>query len=88
MPLINKMQSIQDPNQDLVKKAIAANLSSNTASMTYTAELLQTILYFKPDQSYLVHPKTVALRVLQNLAIKEGNTKIKGIFIELLNEVR
>ena len=88
MPLINRMQSIQDPNQDLVKKAIAANLSSNTASMTYTAELLQTILYFKPDQTYLIHPKTVALRVLKNLAIKEGNTKIKGIFIELLNEVR
>ena len=83
---INKLQTLTEPNEDRGKTAIAATLGSNRASMTYTAELLQTIHYLKPDQNYLVHPKAVTKRVLRNLTIKEGDTKTRGLFIELLNE--
>ena len=86
---LEKLQGLpgQNLNQDHLKTALAANLSSNLASMTYSAELLQTILYLKPDQLYLIHPKVIALRALKNIGIKEGNAKIKELFIEVLNEV-
>ena len=86
-PYLDKLQLSPENNPDRIKTAIAALSNSSLASMTYTAELLQTILYFKPEQEYLVHPKQIALRTLKNLAIKEGNFKIKGLFIELLNEI-
>ena len=55
--------------------------------MTYTAELLQKILYLNPEQNYLIHPKTLVRRTLKNLATKEGNIGIKRQFIDLLNDI-
>ena len=85
-PFIIKLQDVNHQNDDTAKTSVAANLGSNTISMTYTAEILQTILYLKPDQSYLMHPGYIAKRALKNLTIKEGNSKRKRAFIELLNE--
>ena len=85
-PLINKLQDEPDPNPDPINFSIAATPKSNVASMTLTAEILQTILSLKPDQTFLMHPRYLAKRAVKNLAIKEGNSKIKGQFIRLLNE--
>ena len=85
-PFIIKLQDVHNQNDDTAKTSVAANLGSNTISMTYTAEILQTILYLKPDQTYLMHPGYIAKRALKNLTIKEGNSKRKRAFIELLNE--
>ena len=81
-----KLQDAQHQQEDEAKIAVAANIGANTASMTYVAEILQTILYFNPDQTYLMHPNFICRRALKNLAIKEGNKKRKQVFIELLNE--
>ena len=56
--------------------------------MTLVAELIQTILYLKQDQNFLLHPKYLVTRAIKNLSIKEGNQKIKRSFIELVNEIR
>ena len=85
-PLIHKLQDSVNPNDDPVKTIIAASPKSTVASMTLIAELLQNIQYLKPDQTYLLHPKFIVKRALKNLRIKEGNTKIRENFIEILNE--
>ena len=84
-PKIEKL-SCPIPGTDYIKTALAAVAGSTLASMTLTAELLQTILYLKPDPTYLVHPKALVNMAIKNLAIKEGNKTIKGDFIELINE--
>ena len=81
---LDKLQDNQD--YDPLKSSLAATLGSNTASMTYTAEILQNILYLNPAQTYLIHPKAFVTRALKNLIIKEGNSKIRRTFIEALNE--
>ena len=83
---LNKLQDLNDPNEDKNKIAIGASRGTNRASMTYTAELLQFIHYLKREQTFLLHPKTVTLRALKNLVIKEGHIKTKERFIALLNE--
>ena len=80
------MQDTSNPNIELLNLTIAATPQSTIASMTLTAEILQMILYLKPNQTYLVHPKYIAHRAVKNLAIKEGNFKIKRLFIDALDE--
>ena len=88
IPLINKLQDAVDPNPNLLKATIASLTESTVASMTLTAEILQTILYLKPEQTFLLHPKYIAERAVKNLAIKEGGNKIKRQFIALVNELQ
>ena len=55
-------------------------------NVTLNAELLQVILYLKPNPNYLLHPKHLVLNAVKALAAKEGNKRLKDNFIELLNE--
>ena len=54
--------------------------------MTLTAELIQTILQLKQDQTYLVHPKFLVRRAIKNICVREGKREIKESFIELMDE--
>ena len=71
---------------DLTKAAMAASTGSTLDAMTLNAELLQVILYLKPNPNYLLHPKHLVLNAVKALAAKEGNKRLKDNFIELLNE--
>lgn len=71
---------------DLTKAAMAASTGSTLEAMTLNAELLQVILYLKPNPNYLLHPKHLVLNAVKALAAKEGNKRLKDNFIELLNE--
>ena len=71
---------------NLTKAAMAASTGSTLEAMTLNAELLQVILYLKPNPNYLLHPKHLVLNAVKALAAKEGNKRLKDNFIELLNE--
>ena len=86
IPMLRKLQDTFNPNPEPDKTAIAASVEASTASMTLTAELLLSILFLKRDQNHLMHPKFVVMRAIKNLAIKEGNNKIKVKFIEIVND--
>ena len=55
--------------------------------MTLIAELIQTILYLRHDQNYLVRPKLIVIRAIKNLSVKEGNHKIRRCFIDSLADI-
>ena len=86
-PLINQLQDIVDPNPDPTRFAVAATSGATSASMTLTAEIIQNILFLKPDQTFLLHPRFISTRALRNLAIKEGNSKTRLKFIEVLGRI-
>ena len=83
---LNKLSNNCDPQQAPEKRVIAAHAGSTPASMTLIAEILQTITSLRSEQEYLLHPKFIARRAIKNIAIKEGNKKLKDLFIEALND--
>lgn len=85
-PFLEKLGTPLQTNLELTKIAMSSSIGSTVESMTLNAEILQTILYLKPEQNYLVHPRNLILNAIKSLATKEGNQKIKKHFIELLNE--
>ena len=85
-PFLEKLGAPLQTNLELTKIAMSSSIGSTVESMTLNAEILQTILYLKPEQNYLVHPRNLILNAIKSLATKEGNQKIKKHFIELLNE--
>ena len=73
-----------DLSQDKTKLIIAANRKSNIATMTLSAEIMQSILYLKAEQTFLVHPKHVVKQAIKRLSKNEGNPDLKREFIELV----
>ena len=87
-PIITKLNSSNIRAVDNLQLAMSTAADSSQASMTFSAELLQTILYLNPELNYLIHPRTLVRTTLRNLATKEGNKKLKRQFIDLLNELQ
>ena len=83
---LNKLSNNWDPQEAPAKRVIAAHAGSTPASMTLIAEILQTITSLRSEQEYLLHPKFIARRAIKNISIKEGNKKLKDLFIEALND--
>ena len=84
LPYIEKLAGVIEPSQDKTKIIIAANINSNLAAMTLSAEIMQVILQLNPDQTFLVHPRHVIKQVIKRLRRNEGNQVIKKDFIELV----
>ena len=82
LPTIRRLNTLNDPNESRLKLITGTSLHTSLASMTLIAEIIQTILHLRHEQSYLLHPKYLAKRAIKNLSIKEGNLKIRRCFIE------
>ena len=80
-----RLGSQVDPNTDRLTKVLGAGNGDNLTTLTLRAEIMKMILYLKPDQNYLVHPKQLVINCVKSLIIKEGKTEIKESFIEALN---
>ena len=83
-PYIEKLSEAMDLSQDKTKLIIAANRKSNIATMTLSAEIMQSILYLKAEQTFLVHPKHVVKQAIKRLSKNEENPDLKRNFIELV----
>ena len=86
IPFIRKLNTLNDPQTERLKLITASAKDSSLAAMTLTAELIQTILQLKQDQTYLVHPKFLVRRAIKNICVREGKREIKESFIELMDE--
>ena len=87
IPIISKLNTSSEPNLNRIKLITGTSIGSSISSLTLVAEIIQNILYLKPEQEYLLHPNYFVKRVIKNLSIKEGNKKIKKDFIELAEEL-
>ena len=87
IPIIRKLNELNDPNEDRIKLITGTSKNTSLASMTLIAELIQTILYLRHDQNYLVRPKLIVIRAIKNLSVKEGNHKIRRCFIDSLADI-
>ena len=74
-----------DPNTDRRAKVQGAGNGDNLTTLTLRAEIMKIILYLKPDQNYLVHPRQLVINCVKSLIIKEGKREIIESFIEALN---
>ena len=86
LPTIRKLNTLNDPNESRLKLITGTSTYTSLASMTLIAEVMQTILYLKHDQNFLLHPKYLVNRAIKNISIKEGNSKIRSCFIEILRD--
>ena len=86
LPTIRKLNTLNDPNESRLKLITGTSTYTSLASMTLIAEVMQTILYLKHDQNFLLHPKYLVNRAIKNISIKEGNPKIRSCFIEILRD--
>ena len=81
---IAKISDTASPSLDCITNVMGASRDDTVATLTIKAEIIQTILRFKPDQNYLTLPKLIVQTSIKRLICREKKEVFKEAFIKAL----
>ena len=85
--LTNDLTTGNQLNEDRIKACMGALKDGNKAMLTINAEIHTRILYLKPDQNFLLHPKKFIELALRLILRREKEIEVKSSMEDLLGKL-